>query len=65
MWVGDQVYDADAGREGIVTDVTGDGTDVLGPVHMWTGTWTAPGDEELEVTLSREERNRQHRELGW
>ncbi|WP_405971382.1 hypothetical protein OG496_16425 [Streptomyces sp. NBC_00988] len=65
VWVGDQVYDADAGREGIVTDVTGDGTYVLGPVHMWTGTWTAPGDEELEVTLSREERNRQHRELGW
>ncbi|WP_406461147.1 hypothetical protein OH768_39755 [Streptomyces sp. NBC_01622] len=64
-WVGDQVYDADAGREGIVTDVTGDGTYVLGPVCMWTATWTAPSDEKLKVTLRREERNKQYRELGW
>ncbi|MFD4556989.1 hypothetical protein ACFWP5_22185 [Streptomyces sp. NPDC058469] len=55
----------DAGKDGIVTDVTGDGTYVLGPVHMWAATWTAPSDEKLEVTLTREERNKQHRELGW
>nr|WSY55856.1 hypothetical protein OG999_40790 [Streptomyces sp. NBC_00886] len=65
VWVGDQVYDADADRDGIVTDVTSDGTYVLGPIHMWTATWTAPSDEKLEVALSREERNKQHRELGW
>ncbi|MEV5526223.1 hypothetical protein [Streptomyces prunicolor] len=65
VWVGDQVYDADAGREGIVTDVTGDGTYVLGPLHMWTAPWTAPNDKKLEVTLTREERNRKYRELGW
>lgn len=65
VWVGDRVYDVDAGREGIVTDVMGDGTYVLGSVHMWTATWTAPSDETLEVTLSRDERNKQYRELGW
>ncbi|MEV0904972.1 hypothetical protein [Streptomyces hokutonensis] len=64
-WVGDQVYDADAGREGIVTDVMGDGTYVLGPIHMWTATWTAPSDEKLEVVLPRHERLKRHRELGW
>ena len=67
VWVGDQVYDADAGRAGIVTDVRGDGTYVLGPVHMWTATatWTADSDEKLEVVLSREERLQRQRELGW
>ena len=64
VWVGDQVYDADAGKEGIVTDVQ-DGTYVMGPVYMWTATWTAASDEKLEVVLSREERNKQQRELGW
>jgi hypothetical protein len=40
VWVGDQVYDADVGKEGIVTDVAG-GTYVLCPVHVWAATWTA------------------------
>ena len=65
VWVGDQVYDGDAGRAGIVTDVRGDGTYVLGPLHMWTATWTADSDEKLEVVLSREERLKRQRELGW
>ncbi|MCX5234464.1 hypothetical protein OG824_04345 [Streptomyces prunicolor] len=64
VWVGDQVYDTDAGREGIVTDVTG-GTYVIGPVYMWAATWTAPSDEKLEVVLSREERLKRQREQGW
>jgi hypothetical protein len=32
---------------------------------MWATAWTAASDERLEVILSREERNKQHRELGW
>ncbi|MCT9077890.1 hypothetical protein [Streptomyces fulvoviolaceus] len=61
VWVGDQVHDANADREGIVTDVKG-GTYVLRPVYMWSGTWTAPSDKGLEVTVSREERLRLRRE---
>ncbi|WP_199821138.1 hypothetical protein [Streptomyces fulvoviolaceus] len=44
VWVGDQVHDANADREGIVTDVKG-GTYVLRPVYMWSGTWTAPSPQ--------------------
>jgi hypothetical protein len=64
-WVGYQAYDADAGREGIVNLVAAHGTYVLGPVHMWTATWTAPGDEKLEVVLPRGERVKRDREWGW
>ncbi|MGW3291482.1 hypothetical protein ACWDR3_43325 [Streptomyces sp. NPDC001002] len=65
VWVGDQVHDGDVDREGIVTDVKS-GTYILRPVHtFWAGTWTAPSDEKLEVTLSREERLRRRREEGW
>jgi len=62
--IGDQVWDDDAGREGIVTDMQG-GTYVIGPVYMWAATWTAPSDEKLEVVLSREERLKRQREQGW
>ncbi|MDC2953407.1 hypothetical protein PO587_02935 [Streptomyces gilvifuscus] len=61
-WVGDQVYDGDAGKEGIVSDVKSDGTYVLREVYGMLPTWTAPGDEKLEVTVSREERLRRRRE---
>lgn len=64
VWVGDQVWDDDAGREGIVTDVQG-GMYIIGPVYMWAATWTATGDEKLEVVLSREERAERQREQGW
>lgn len=64
VWVGDQVYDADAGREGIVTDVQS-GTYVIGPVYMWAATWTAASADKLEVVLSREERLKRQREHGW
>ncbi|WP_430376675.1 hypothetical protein [Streptomyces sp. B1-3] len=60
-WVGDTVYDPNAEREGVITDVK-DGVYVLRPVHTWAGTWTAPVNAELEITLSREERIRRRRE---
>jgi len=65
VWVGDQVHDTDADREGIVTDVKS-GTYILRPLHThWAGTWTAPSDENLTLTLSREERLKRRREHGW
>lgn len=48
-WVGDQVYDADAGKEGIVNDVKKDGTYILREVWSWARTWTAPNAEKLSV----------------
>jgi hypothetical protein len=60
VWVGDTVYDPNADRHGIVTDVK-NGLYVLRPVDMWWGTWTARDPDKLEVTLTREERLR-HRE---
>ncbi|MFD6293777.1 hypothetical protein ACFWFU_02930 [Streptomyces sp. NPDC060235] len=63
-WVGDQVWDADAEKEGVVTDVKA-GTFVLREVYSWTLTWTAPSYERLKVTVPRAERLRQRQELGW
>ncbi|MER6112448.1 hypothetical protein [Streptomyces hirsutus] len=61
-WVGDQVYDANADKEGVVTDVK-NGTYVLRPLHgYWGHNWTAPNAEELTVTVPRQERVKQARE---
>ncbi|MFJ3665092.1 hypothetical protein ACIPSE_01410 [Streptomyces sp. NPDC090106] len=60
-WVGDQVHDSNAGREGIVTDIRA-GTYVLRPLHSWTDLWTAPDVGCLEITVSREERLRRREE---
>jgi hypothetical protein len=55
-WVGDQVYDGNAGKEGIVTDVKG-GAYILRPVRPhWGETWTAANAEKLTVTVPRLER---------
>ncbi|MGX9886048.1 hypothetical protein [Streptomyces sp. NPDC002276] len=43
--------------------MTVDGPYVLGPIHIWTATWTAPSDENLEVVLPRDERLTRHQEL--
>lgn len=62
-WVGDQVRDLRAGKEGIVTDVQ-NGTYVLRPLHTWWTTWTVPSADDLEIVLTREERLRR-RPGGW
>ncbi|MFJ4517439.1 hypothetical protein [Streptomyces sp. NPDC088816] len=61
-WVGDQVYDADTDREGIVSDVQRDGTYLLREVWAWALTWTAPNAEKLTVTVPRQERVKRSRE---
>ena len=55
-WVGDQVWDEEADREGIVSDKRGDGTYLLREAHVWTVTWTALNADKLTVTVPREER---------
>jgi hypothetical protein len=55
-WVGDQVYDADAGKEGIVTDVKRDGTYILRETYSFALRWTVPNADKLTVTVPREER---------
>jgi hypothetical protein len=57
-WVGDQVTDGAAGRAAIVTDVR-QGLYVLRPLHGTATEWTADSDEQLTVTVPREDR--QHR----
>lgn len=49
-WVGDQVHDSVAGRDGIITDVSG-GTYLLRPVHGRVAEWTADTEEQLTVTV--------------
>ncbi|MGV9698977.1 hypothetical protein ACWDTR_24865 [Streptomyces sp. NPDC003470] len=61
-WVGDQVYDEVARKEGIVTDVKG-GTFILRELHTWARTWTAPNAKKLRVTVSREQRLKQREEI--
>ncbi|XVV32776.1 hypothetical protein ACQPXT_00010 (plasmid) [Streptomyces sp. CA-100214] len=39
-WVGDQVYDEVAGKEGVITDVKGR-TYILREVYSWALTWTS------------------------
>lgn len=55
-WVGDQVYDADAGKEGIVSDVEKDGTYILRAVDSFALRWTTPDAKKLTVTVPRPER---------
>ncbi|WP_432043771.1 hypothetical protein [Streptomyces cadmiisoli] len=56
-WVGDQVYDSNAEKEGVVTDVKNGTTYVLRPVRSpWGQHWTAPSADVLEVTVPRQER---------
>ncbi|CAM5743969.1 hypothetical protein STAFG_8425 [Streptomyces afghaniensis 772] len=55
-WVGDQVYDASAGKEGIVSDVKRDGTYILREVNSFALRWEAPSAVKLTVTVSRLER---------
>ncbi|MFJ3497754.1 hypothetical protein ACIPPJ_29770 [Streptomyces sp. NPDC086091] len=62
-WVGDQVWDEDAGKEGVVTDVRG-GVYVLRELYTWALTWTAPGGDRLRVTVPRLERLRRRRARG-
>ncbi|MEU6179643.1 hypothetical protein [Streptomyces coeruleorubidus] len=61
-WVGDQVYDADAGKEGIVSDVKRDGTYILRAVDSFALRWKAPSAEKLTVTEPRLERVKKERE---
>jgi hypothetical protein len=61
-WVGDQVYDANAGREGIVSDVKRDGTYILRAVDSFALRWTAPNAEKLTVTVPRLVRVKKERE---
>ncbi|CAL9294288.1 hypothetical protein SUDANB148_02308 [Streptomyces sp. SudanB148_2056] len=61
-WVGDQVYDADADREGVISDVK-NGTYVLRAVDSWARTWTAPSAENLTLTVARLERLKKEREV--
>lgn len=60
-WVGDQVWDKEAGREGIVSDMRGDGAYLPREVHAWTVTWTALNADKLTVTVPREERIKKER----
>ncbi|MFB7650457.1 MULTISPECIES: hypothetical protein [unclassified Streptomyces] len=60
-WVGDQVFDEEACREGIVSDVKRDGTYILREVCLWALTWTAQDPDKLTVTVPREERIKRER----
>ncbi|MGW3153985.1 hypothetical protein [Streptomyces sp. NPDC001089] len=62
--MGDQVWDEDADKEGIVSDVKGE-TFVLREVWTWALTWTAPSNDRLRITVPREERVRQRQEQSW
>ncbi|MFD6413927.1 hypothetical protein [Nocardia asteroides] len=54
-WVGDQVYDEVADKEGVITDVKGC-TFILREVYSWALTWTSHDAETLRVTVPRQER---------
>ncbi|QHA04618.1 hypothetical protein GQF42_16135 [Streptomyces broussonetiae] len=54
-WVGDQVHDEDAGREGVVTDVQG-GTYILRPLAGGGGEWASTTPKRLRVTVPRSRR---------
>jgi hypothetical protein len=55
-WVGDQVRDEDADRDGIITDVRG-GIYVLRPIYG-LGEWTNENADRLTVTVPRQEPRR-------
>ncbi|KAA0927013.1 hypothetical protein FGF04_31750 [Streptomyces apricus] len=61
-WVGDQVWDEAAEKEGVVTDVK-NGVYELRPLNRtWGETWTVRDGTKLTVTVPREERLRRRRE---
>ncbi|MET7409397.1 hypothetical protein [Streptomyces parvulus] len=60
-WVGDQVYDEVAGKEGVVTDVKGC-TFILREVCSWALTWTSHDAKTLQVTVPRQERIKRREE---
>ncbi|MFI1356560.1 DUF6415 family natural product biosynthesis protein [Streptomyces sp. NPDC020898] len=55
VWVGDQVYDHDTGKNAIVTDVQG-GTYLLRPLCGGGQPWTVSSDQNLSVGVPRSER---------
>ncbi|MFD6035713.1 hypothetical protein ACFWHF_14400 [Streptomyces griseoincarnatus] len=54
-WIGDQVFDEDAKRSGVISDVS-DGVYLLWPLHG-SGTWMSMNGDRLTVTVPREERD--------
>ncbi len=54
-WVGDQVHDAAADREAVITDVW-DGRYILRPVFGAGTRWAASDPLRLSLTKSREQR---------
>ncbi|MFE7029428.1 hypothetical protein ACFU9Y_03895 [Streptomyces sp. NPDC057621] len=62
-WVGDQVWDEDAGKEGVVTDVKGVTYILRPPIKAYGGTWEARDSTTLTITVTREERLRQRNEV--
>lgn len=60
-WVGDQVFDEEAHREGIVSDVKRDGTYILREIYAWALTWTTQGPDKLTVTVPRQDRIKRER----
>lgn len=56
------MYDANAGRKGIVSDVKRDGTYILRAVDSFALRWTAPNAEKLTVTVPRLVRVKKERE---
>ncbi|MFB7111714.1 hypothetical protein [Streptomyces sp. NPDC056291] len=53
-WVGDQVFDEDAQREGIVTDVK-NGVYLLRPLAGGGAGWLSSTPDQLRVTVPRGE----------
>ncbi|MFF8781238.1 hypothetical protein ACF07W_28525 [Streptomyces sp. NPDC015140] len=60
-WVGDQVYDEVAGKEGVITDVKGR-TYILREVYSWALTWTSHDAKTLRVTVPRQKRIKRREE---
>ncbi|KAA0941826.1 hypothetical protein [Streptomyces apricus] len=61
-WVGDQVWDEVAEKEGVVTDVKNGVYELRPPNRTWGETWTVLDGTKLRVTVSRQERLRRRRE---
>ncbi|MFD8685387.1 hypothetical protein [Streptomyces sp. NPDC059651] len=56
-WVGDQVYDEDADREGIVSDVQGGSVYILRSVYGHDQ-WQNLNGDRLKITVSLQDRVR-------
>ncbi|WP_405815582.1 hypothetical protein OG241_13680 [Streptomyces sp. NBC_01390] len=52
-WIGDEVYDEDAGRTGIITDVRS-GVYILRPVSGGGAEWTSDNSDRLTIKVPRE-----------